>query len=133
MRHAREDYNRIQDPEGKIPDDEPVFLLRGRDPLAFKAVMFYARLCEDAGLDPMMVEVCRSHATEMHNVSEIRMPDLVGGNFHRHARVKVKSELIDTTGIISGYSRVKGMYVIQEEETGKSILASRETLSLCPE
>ena len=23
MRHAREDYNRIQDPAGQIPDDEP--------------------------------------------------------------------------------------------------------------
>jgi len=31
MRHAREDYNRIQDPAGEIPEDEPVFLLRGQD------------------------------------------------------------------------------------------------------
>lgn len=30
MLHAREDYNRFQDPEGLIPDDEPVFLLRGQ-------------------------------------------------------------------------------------------------------
>ena len=29
MKHARDDYNRIQDPAGKIPEDEPVFLLRG--------------------------------------------------------------------------------------------------------
>lgn len=28
MKHAGEDYNRIQDPENKIPADEPVFLLR---------------------------------------------------------------------------------------------------------
>jgi hypothetical protein len=34
MRHARPDYNRIQDPAGLIPDDEPVFLLRAQDALA---------------------------------------------------------------------------------------------------
>lgn len=31
MKHAREDYNRIQDPAGLIPDGEPVFLIRGKD------------------------------------------------------------------------------------------------------
>jgi len=31
MLHARQDYNRIQDPDNKIPKDEPVFLLRGQD------------------------------------------------------------------------------------------------------
>lgn len=30
MIHARPDYNRIQDPENKIPEDEPVFLLRAK-------------------------------------------------------------------------------------------------------
>ena len=34
MIHARDDYNRIQDPAGLIPADEPVFLLRGQDPAA---------------------------------------------------------------------------------------------------
>ena len=34
MRHARDDYNRIQDPANKIPIDEPVFLLRAQDMLA---------------------------------------------------------------------------------------------------
>lgn len=33
MRHAREDYNRIQDPAGKIHEDEPVFLMRAQDAL----------------------------------------------------------------------------------------------------
>ncbi len=31
MKHARADYDRIQDPAGKIPADEPVFLIRGQD------------------------------------------------------------------------------------------------------
>lgn len=38
MIHARDDYNRIQDPAGKIPADEPVFLLRAQDALACQAV-----------------------------------------------------------------------------------------------
>lgn len=33
MIHARKDYMRIQDPEGKIGDNEPVFLLRAQDEL----------------------------------------------------------------------------------------------------
>lgn len=31
MKHAREDYNRIQDPGEKIGKDEAVFLLRAQD------------------------------------------------------------------------------------------------------
>jgi hypothetical protein len=31
MIHARSDYNRIQDPEGRIGADEPVFLMRAQD------------------------------------------------------------------------------------------------------
>ena len=34
MLHAREDYNRIQDPLNKIGEDEPVFLLRAKDKFA---------------------------------------------------------------------------------------------------
>ena len=34
MKHARIDYDRIQDPLSIIPEDEPVFLLRGQDVLA---------------------------------------------------------------------------------------------------
>ena len=43
MKHARADYQRIQDPEGKIPEDEPVFLLRGQDMMAPRTVRFWAR------------------------------------------------------------------------------------------
>lgn len=45
MKHAREDYDRIQDPLGLIPEDEPVFLLRAQDRLACQAVAYYAYLC----------------------------------------------------------------------------------------
>jgi len=42
MKHARQDYNRIQDSEGLIPEDEPVFLLRGQDTVAPGVVRFWA-------------------------------------------------------------------------------------------
>ena len=42
MFHARRDYNRrVQDSEGLIPDEEPVFLLRAQDPAALHAVSEY--------------------------------------------------------------------------------------------
>lgn len=56
MKHAREDYDRIQDPAGLIPVDEPVFLLRAQDPTAANAVRGWAltqcdRAIRDQALD----------------------------------------------------------------------------------
>ncbi len=51
MIHARQDYNRIQDPANLIPVDEPVFLLRGQVLLAIQAVEFYGFLAAQAGKD----------------------------------------------------------------------------------
>ena len=42
MKHARDDYNRIQDPAGLIPEDEPVFLIRGQDRAAIATLLFWA-------------------------------------------------------------------------------------------
>lgn len=42
MKHARDDYNRIQDPANLIPEDEPVFLLRGQDRTAGQIVRLWA-------------------------------------------------------------------------------------------
>lgn len=44
MIHARKDYDRIQDPDNKIPIDEPVFLIRGQDPVGAEAVRAWANL-----------------------------------------------------------------------------------------
>ena len=57
MIHAREDYNRIQDPTGKIPADEPVFLLRAQDRYFIKTVQYYASLLEaDKEVDRKIVQ-----------------------------------------------------------------------------
>ena len=65
MKHAREDYNRIQDPAGLIPEDEPVFLIRGQDFVAPEAVEAWADLAESAGAEPGMVQSARDQAHEM--------------------------------------------------------------------
>lgn len=65
MKHARPDYNRIQDPLGLIPEDEPVFLLRGKDiltPTALEAWIAAAETANELGYvertngDPVNVE-----------------------------------------------------------------------------
>lgn len=65
MKHARDDYNRIQDPAGKIPEDEPVFLLRGQDRAAPGAVRAYAEILESMGGDPVLVRKSRLQAQRM--------------------------------------------------------------------
>lgn len=76
MNHAREDYNRIQDPNGVIPDDEPVFLLRGQDRFAARAVYFWADMVEQAGGDPEIVRVAKEHAAKMVYWPKKKTPDL---------------------------------------------------------
>jgi len=42
MIHNRKDYDRIQDPDGKIGEDEPVFLIRCQDEMFPGIVRNYA-------------------------------------------------------------------------------------------
>ena len=45
MIHERADYNdRVKCVDGSIPEDEPVFLLRGKDSTAYKVIEFWAFL-----------------------------------------------------------------------------------------
>jgi hypothetical protein len=75
MKHAREDYNRIQDPEGKIPVDEPVFLLRGQDRFAATFVRLYGALMESIG-NIEMARRCRQHVELMEAWPVKKTPDL---------------------------------------------------------
>jgi hypothetical protein len=70
MIHGRPDYNRIQDPENKIPSGEPVFLLRGQDPLAADAVEAYADAAEAAGASEAFVASARAQADAMRRWAE---------------------------------------------------------------
>ncbi len=45
MLHARKDYNkRVQDSEGRIGEEEPVFLLRAKDNLMVPMLYYYLKL-----------------------------------------------------------------------------------------
>ena len=76
MKHARDDYNRIQDPAGKIPDDEPVFLIRGQDVVSGDAVRAWADLNDDAGGDPEASRLAREQADRMDAWSPKKPCDL---------------------------------------------------------
>ena len=65
MKHFREDYNRIQDPLGLIPENEPVFLLRAQDKLAPELLLRWAAKLRLAGGSPEMAAMVEAGAQEM--------------------------------------------------------------------
>ncbi len=65
MIHARHDYNRIQDPAGKIKEDEPVFLLRAQDAISSEIVRQYGELLLEEGGDAAIAAMCFTHAQLM--------------------------------------------------------------------
>lgn len=65
MKHARSDYDRIQDPENKIPEDEPVFLLRGQDKFAPELLLRWAAKLRLSGGSSLMATLVENHAQEM--------------------------------------------------------------------
>lgn len=65
MRHLRSDYDRIQDPIGKIAEDEPVFLIRGQDPAGGFAVHAYAVSAAAHGAAPEMVAAIKGWSVTM--------------------------------------------------------------------
>ena len=67
MKHARKDYDRIQDPENKIAENEPVFLVRAQDPLAAETMRYWAwlhrrRLKDHGKADDGMADLVEGHA-----------------------------------------------------------------------
>ena len=66
MLHARMDYNRrIQDSENRIPEDEPVFLLRASDMYAPLAVAIYATIVRQGQGQTAIIRNSEKHAHEM--------------------------------------------------------------------
>jgi len=85
MKHAREDYMRIQDPENKIGEDEPVFLVRAKDRFSVKAMIAWsdavrreALKTNDAPLMEMadMVDDHIEATIQWQEDNECRTPDL---------------------------------------------------------
>jgi len=65
MKHARKDYDRIQDPAKLIGEDEPVFLLRAKDGLAPLAVMSWVKEAVRYGVDPVTIRLATDQAARM--------------------------------------------------------------------
>ena len=75
MKYSRSDYDRIQDPAGLIPADEPVFLLRGQDKVAPMVVRLWAQLADACGADPETVASARRQADAMAAWPVKKLPD----------------------------------------------------------
>ena len=78
MLHARKDYARIQDPENLIPENEPVFLLRGQDKFAPELLLRWASKLRLDGGQPEMAEMVENHAQKMieWQKNKVKRPDL---------------------------------------------------------
>jgi len=79
MKHASSDYDRIQDPENKIPEDEPVFLLRGQDTFAPELLLRWASKLRLHQGDSNMARMVEDHAQKMiewQNKVKVKIPDL---------------------------------------------------------
>lgn len=85
MKHAREDYNRIQDPAGLIPDDEPVFLLRAQDMHAAETLRWYASEVADVGGDADVITATLEQADRMDAWPVKKAPDITRSDFSRPA------------------------------------------------
>jgi hypothetical protein len=81
LKHAREDYQRIQDPAHLIPEDEPVFLLRGQDKVAPAAVGFWAFMASKEGAKKDIIDAALKQSDAMFDWQKkhnIKVPDLPG-------------------------------------------------------
>lgn len=78
MKHAREDYNRIQDPSGKIPEDEPVMLFRGQDKYFIDVLYFYAACVERDDPDSPIITKVKEHIELAKRWPVRKAPDLPG-------------------------------------------------------
>jgi hypothetical protein len=68
MKHARPDYqHRIVDLDGVIPDDEPVFLLRGQDKLAPGLLAQWAEQLLLGGGDIELAKLAHEQAQAMRS------------------------------------------------------------------
>jgi len=76
MKHARPDYERIQDPAGPIPADEPVILFRAQDRHTAAVARFYADLVEAEGGDREIVAAIRRHIPLIEGWQPKKSPDM---------------------------------------------------------
>ena len=79
MKHARPDYNRIQDPDHLIPENEPVFIIRGQDIAGPDTLRIWAALATARGARSDITRAALSQADTMEQWQLIhvkKIPDL---------------------------------------------------------
>lgn len=76
MKHGRPDYEHIQDPTGKIPEDEPVFLLRAQDKTAAATVLYWASLNAKGDGREVALALVRAHARKMEEWPTKKVADV---------------------------------------------------------
>ena len=78
MKHARPDYN-YDNLNLRIPNDEPVFLIRAQDIVSGDTVRAWANLHDLAGGDPKLSRLAREHAQLMDTWPKKKQADLPQG------------------------------------------------------
>lgn len=73
MKHEQSDYNkRVKCVDGSIPNDEPVFLLRGKDREALRVIQFWVflkRIPGNEGISEKKAASVLKHAKKMWDYS----------------------------------------------------------------
>lgn len=108
MLHPRKDYQRIQDPAGLIPENEPVFMLRAQDTVAARTVRDWTEYNKDAGGDPKLSEMAREHAAKMDLWPVKKLADLPAEqpveqpaeSIKETADLPVESEIKPDSGVV---------------------------------
>jgi hypothetical protein len=85
MKHARPDYDRFQDPAGLIPEDEPVFLIRGQDRAAPAAMRAWIDEAAAQGASADIIDRVEGHLQAVidwqdNDPGVSKVPDLPGEN-----------------------------------------------------
>lgn len=75
-----------------IPDDEPVFLVRGQDVNGGGTVRFWANMALGSGADPEIVRVAREHADKMDAWPKKKVPDLPSNGMRGDPRSQTEGE-----------------------------------------
>lgn len=85
MKHARPDYDRIQDPAELIPAEEPVFLIRGQDVAGPVTLRYWATAAKSMGADQEIIDLVLDQAKAMEDwqaTQVAKIPDLPKGADH---------------------------------------------------
>lgn len=140
MKHLRKDYNeRIQDSANLIPEDEPVFLLRGQDIFTPGLMLDWAKQHRLAGGDPELSRLVEDGAQEViawqkNNTSKmfkngrLRLADMP----KEREVIKILSEPYDLDGGLLGVDVIVVLSDGKEVETTMEVNTPEQAEEIQP-